>query len=146
MRSSREGARGFCAPVGDALLLGEERRVMESVAHAALSRSRAESATLPWYLSAMVASSACILFGVLWDISWHVSIGRDTFWSPPHVAVYLGGLIAGLASGALALQTTFAGTAADREATVRFWGFHAPFGSWVAIWGSFAMLVSAPFD
>ena len=32
-----------------------------------------------------------------------------------------------------------------REA-VRFWGFRAPFGAWVCIWGAFAMLTSAPFD
>ena len=30
--------------------------------------------------------------------------------------------------------------------TVRFWGFRAPLGAWVAIWGAFAMLTSAPFD
>jgi hypothetical protein len=29
---------------------------------------------------------------------------------------------------------------------VRLWGFRAPFGAWVAIWGALAMLVSAPFD
>ena len=29
---------------------------------------------------------------------------------------------------------------------VRFWGFRAPLGAWVAIWGAFAMLTSAPFD
>ncbi len=119
---------------------------MESVVHTAVARPRVESASLPWYLVAMLAGAASILVGVLWDVSWHVSIGRDTFWSPPHAAAYLGGLLAGLSSGLLALKTTFRGSAAEREATVRFWGFHAPFGSWVAIWGSFAMLASAPFD
>ena len=29
---------------------------------------------------------------------------------------------------------------------MRFWGFQAPLGAWVAIWGAIAMLTSAPFD
>ena len=29
---------------------------------------------------------------------------------------------------------------------MRFWGFRAPLGAWVCIWGAFAMLTSAPFD
>ena len=24
-------------------------------------------------------------WGVQWDIQWHVRIGRDSFWIPPHV-------------------------------------------------------------
>jgi hypothetical protein len=120
---------------------------MESVAHATIARSRAESATaLPWYLIAMIASSTCIMVGILWDISWHFSIGRDTFFSPPHGAVYFGGLLAGLSSGVFAIRKTFSGSPEDQEATVRFWGFRAPFGTWVTVWGCFAMLVSAPYD
>ena len=34
--------------------------------------------------------AACIPIGALWDISWHSTIGRDTCWSPPHMALYLG--------------------------------------------------------
>ena len=29
---------------------------------------------------------------------------------------------------------------------MKVWGFRGPFGAWIAIWGSLAMLVSAPFD
>lgn len=120
---------------------------MESVAHAAIPRSRVESAAaIPWYLVAMLFSSTSIVIGIMWDISWHISIGRDTFWSPPHMAVYLGAIVAGLTSGWLALRTTFAGTEEDRATTVRLWGFRAPLGCWFAVWGAFAMLTSAPFD
>ena len=52
----------------------------------------------------------------------------------------------GLFCGWLVLRTTFAGNAAERGAMVRFWGFRGPMGAWVCIWGTFAMLVSAPFD
>ncbi|MGH7613168.1 MAG: hypothetical protein ACREMW_03860 [Gemmatimonadales bacterium] len=86
------------------------------------------------------------MVGVIWDISWHRSIGRDTFWTPAHLAIYLGGIVAGVACGWLVLRTTFAGTPEERAATVRFWGFRGPLGAWVCIWGAIAMITSAPFD
>ncbi len=35
------------------------------------------------------------LFGSIWDIQWHASIGRDSFWIPPHM-VAAGGYVAAL--------------------------------------------------
>ena len=102
--------------------------------------------TVPWYLYALAVGATSIIVGVLWDISWHSTIGRDTFWTPAHIAMYLGGVLGGLSSGWLALKTTFAGTAAERASSVPVWGFRAPLGAWVAIWGAIAMLTSAPFD
>ena len=101
---------------------------------------------VPWLLYSLLFASTTVLVGVMWDISWHQTIGRDTFWSPPHLAIYLGGVVAGVSSGFVALQTTFAGTAGARAASVRFWGIRAPLGAWVCIWGAIAMLTSAPFD
>jgi hypothetical protein len=124
-----------------------EETCMETIAPSAVPRSRAASAAaLPWYVSAMLVGSTSIVVGVLWDISWHMTIGRDTFWTPAHLAIYLGGVIAGISCGWLALRTTFAGTPEAHSAAVRFWGFRAPLGAWVAIWGAIAMLTSAPFD
>ncbi len=94
----------------------------------------------------MLAGSTSIVVGLLWDISWHMTIGRDTFWTPAHMAIYLGGVVAGPLLRPARLKTTFAGTPAERTAAVGFWGFRAPLGAWVAIWGTFAMLTSAPFD
>ena len=42
------------------------------------------------------------LLGAFWDVAWHVEIGRDTFWSPPHLLLYLGVLIV-LGAGSAAL-------------------------------------------
>jgi len=103
-------------------------------------------AAVSGHLAAAVLGTTAVVAGLLWDISWHASIGRDTFWTPAHLAIYLGGLLCGLSAGWLALSTTFAGTAAERGMAVGFWGFRAPLGAWVAIWGSIAMLTSAPFD
>ncbi len=30
------------------------------------------------------------LFGAIWDIQWHASIGRDSFWIPPHMVAATG--------------------------------------------------------
>ncbi|MEP6692881.1 MAG: hypothetical protein ABJD07_17115, partial [Gemmatimonadaceae bacterium] len=92
-------------------------------------------------------SSTAVVLGIIWDISWHRTIGRDTFWTPAHIAEYVGGLVAGLSCGWLVLRTSFSGDDAARATGVRFWKyFVAPTGAWVSIWGTFAMLTSAPFD
>jgi hypothetical protein len=110
--------------------------------------SQATSTAVPvhWSVYAVLFASTSVLVGVLWDISWHQTIGRDTFWTPAHLGIYLGGMVAGLTCGWMALRITFAGSEAERSETVRFWGFRAPLGAWVCIWGTFAMLTSAPFD
>src|SRR6202011_2580533 len=72
--------------------------------------------------------------------------GRDTFWSPPHMAIYACGLLAGLSSGYLILTTTFGRKAPLRDVSVRIWGFVGPLGAFISAWGGVAMLVSAPFD
>jgi hypothetical protein len=62
---------------------------------------------IPWYLwcAALAVTSAYV--GGYWDISWHRSIGRDSFWSAPHIAIYACGVLAGISSAYLILTTTF---------------------------------------
>jgi hypothetical protein len=101
---------------------------------------------IPWYLwcSAIAVTSAYV--GGYWDISWHRSIGRDTFWSPPHMAIYACGVLAGISSAYLILTATFGRNSALREVSVRIWGLAGPLGAFMLAWGGVAMLVSAPFD
>jgi hypothetical protein len=99
-----------------------------------------------WHAYAVVAAAGMVVVGLLWDISWHMSIGRDTFWTPAHLLIQGGGLLAGLSSGLLALHTTFRGTPEAKASAVSFWGFRAPLGAWVCVLGCGAMLTSAPFD
>lgn len=113
---------------------------------AAPTETSVRSAAIPWHLAIAVCGACCIPLGALWDISWHMSIGRDTFWTPAHIVIYLGGVVPGLTCGWLALRATFIGTATERAAAVGFWGARAPLGAWISIWGCFAMLTSAPFD
>ncbi len=81
-----------------------------------------------------------------WDISWHMTIGRDTFWTPAHLLIQSGGMIAGLTSGFVVLKSTIAPNERDIATGVRVWGFRGPLGAWLCIWGCFAMVASAPFD
>src|ERR1700686_5163572 len=101
---------------------------------------------IPWYLwcSALAVTSAYI--GGYWDISWHRSLGRDTFWTPPHMAIYACGVLAGVSSAYLIFSATFGGARAFRDVSVRIWGFSGPLGAFISAWGGLAMLVSAPFD
>jgi len=99
-----------------------------------------------WPPYAVLFSSACIVVGLLWDISWHKTIGRDTFWTAPHLLEQLGAVLAGVSCGWLVLHTTFTGRPEVRARSVRFWGFSGPLGAWVTIWGTLTMITSAPFD
>ena len=104
------------------------------------------SASLPWHCYAVIAGATSIIIGVLWDISWHRTIGRDTFWTPAHMAIYLGGILGGVTCGWLVIQSTFFSPPAGTDSEVKLWGFRGPLGAWISIWGAIAMVTSAPFD
>ena len=112
-----------------------------------LADSQQPTASIPtWPLYATLFSSAAIVIGLIWDISWHRTIGRDTFWSPPHVLEQLAAVVAGISCGWLVLRTTFGADPVMKAGSVRVWGFHGPLGAWVCIWGTAMMIASAPFD
>lgn len=106
----------------------------------------ADSQSIPWYVWNFLAAVVFVGVGGTWDISWHISIGRDEFLSPPHILVYLCGILAGIGSAWLILNTTFNAQSLLRPASIRIWGFHGPLGAFLAAWGGIAMLTSAPFD
>ena len=99
-----------------------------------------------WPSLLVTAALTSIAVGITWDISWHESIGRDTFWTPAHMAIYFGGVLAGCVAGWLAIKHTFFATPAERDPSVSVFGARAPLGAWVTIWGALAMITSAPFD
>src|SRR3982750_2394776 len=100
----------------------------------AVSRG-SERDVVPWYLwcAALAVTSAYV--GGYWDISWHRSIGRDSFWTAPHMAIYACGVLAGLSSAYLIFKTTFGGDRAMRDASVGIWGLHGPLGAFICAWG-----------
>ena len=107
---------------------------------------RAQTPAIPWFVWCTVVAVTSAMVGGHWDISWHRSIGRDAFWTAPHLAIYLCGVLAGVSSAYLILSTTFGRNRALAPASVSMWGFRGPLGAFIAAWGGVAMLTSAPFD
>lgn len=101
---------------------------------------------IPWYLWCVALAVTSVSIGAHWDVSWHRSIGRDTFWTPAHMAIYACGVLAAISCGYLVLFTTFRRQADLAASSVRVFGFRAPLGAFIASWGGIAMLTSAPFD
>lgn len=128
-------------------------RVFESRSSIAppLQKARASATApranaIPWYLwcAALAVTSSSV--GARWDVSWHESIGRDTFWTPAHMAIYLCGVLAAIVCGYLILNTTFRKPPGMVARSVHVMGFTGPLGAFLAAWGGIAMLTSAPFD
>src|ERR1700722_18835218 len=110
------------------------------------SSSGRSRSSAPWYVWLCVLAVTSAIVGVIWDISWHRSIGRDTFWTPAHIAIYLCGVLAGVVSGFLILSTTFDRNSPLRESSVAMSQFHAPLGAFIAAWAGSARRVSASYD
>lgn len=110
------------------------------------ARTLSPQAAGPWLSWAGLIASAAIASGVYWDISWHETIGRDSFWTPAHLLIQFGAVVAGLASASVIFRTTFASDGASRQASVSVLGFRGPLGAFILAWGGVAMLTSAPFD
>jgi hypothetical protein len=125
--------------------MAESARV--STFSAAVTELPATRATaVPWYVWSSTLGVTSTTVGLYWDISWHMGIGRDTFWTPAHLAIQFGAVLTGLCCASLILHTTFSRNVAAREHAVRVWGFRGPLGAFIAAWGGFCMLTSAPLD
>jgi hypothetical protein len=111
-----------------------------------LSTQQYSAKGVPWYVwfGALAVTSASV--GGAWDVSWHRSIGRDTFWTPAHLAIQACGVIAAIICGYLMLVNTFGSSGKLKAASVNVLGFRAPLGAFIAAWGGIAMITSAPFD
>lgn len=83
-------------------------------------------------------------WGVQWDIEWHVRVGRDTFWIPPHVMTYAGVTATVLLSfGMLAWYTARGDRSSD---LIRIFGIAGTRGFHLAAWGIAVTVLAAPID
>lgn len=83
-------------------------------------------------------------FGAAWDVSWHRLIGRDTFWSAPHLFLYGGISLWGIAALVATITAMRGRPVRGRE--LRVGPLRAELG--LALVGIAAAIViaSAPFD
>ena len=105
-----------------------------------------EAGGVPWYIWTGVAGITSAFIGAEWDVSWHRSIGRDSFWTPAHLMIQLCGVLAAIVGLWLVYQCTFNRQSTLRDASVNVFGLRAPLGVFLAGWGGVAMITSAPFD
>ncbi len=85
--------------------------------------------------------------GGAWDIQWHVEIGRDSLFIPPHLmvfAAFLGGLLVAL--GLVAYETAQASMGHPPTHTARLGPLYAPHAFFGVLIGYLLALLSAVFD
>jgi hypothetical protein len=124
-----------------------------------LMTARRRGPTRPWIEESHLrggAAQAVLLaqilgaVGLAWDIQWHISVGRDTFLTPPHVLLYTSVGLTGLICLGLVLTDTWRfhyGQAVDEGNSVRVLGlFRAPLGFVMAGFGALTTAMAAPLD
>ena len=88
--------------------------------------------------------------GLAWDRNWHDLIGRDQFWTLPHIMLYAGiggaGLVALIVVTADTLRYHLKKPGVDDTSTIRVFIFHAPLGYVLLGFGALIDLLAAPFD
>lgn len=86
-------------------------------------------------------------WGLTWDIRWHLLIGRDSFWIPPHLLIYWAVTVVLLVSLAtLARETLRARSGRPAPGAVRRAGLVGTPGTHLAFRGVVLTLLSAPID
>jgi hypothetical protein len=96
----------------------------------------------------MLAAKIVGGWGLGWDIRWHLMIGRDSFWIPPHVMTYFSvAVTAILALGVLALETWAArGGRGTPAGSIKLAGLVGSRGFHLAWWGIALTILAAPID
>src|SRR5438046_2872657 len=88
--------------------------------------------------------------GLAWDIQWHNSVGRDSFFTAPHLLMYSSVALAGLLCVGVVLLDTHRyrrGAGGDTGNSICVFGiFHAPLGFVLAGFGLLAIVLAAPLD
>ena len=94
----------------------------------------------------LLAANLLAAWGVQWDIQWHVRIGRDSFWIPPHVMTYSGVALVVLASFGVLARDTLRSLAAAPAGTQRIFGLTGTRGFLLAAGGIALTVLAAPID
>lgn len=84
------------------------------------------------------------LTGSSWDVAWHRALGRDTFWSPPHVLMYVGTMLVGV-SALIALAAAMRGRA-PATTELRVGPLHVERGLAMVGFGALVIIAAAPID
>jgi hypothetical protein len=94
----------------------------------------------------LLVSKTVAGWGVQWDIQWHLRIGRDSFWIPPHVMTYAGVGVAVVLSFCLLAWTTWRAPRVAPPGLVSVLGIVGTRGVHIAAWGIALTVLAAPID
>ena len=98
-------------------------------------------------LWALLATKLTGGWGLGWDIRWHLLIGRDSFWIPPHVLTYASVAVAVVVSlGVIAVETWVARAGRRAPGAIRLFGLVGTRGFHLAWLGMAVVIVAAPID
>jgi hypothetical protein len=82
--------------------------------------------------------------GSTWDVAWHRALGRDTFWSTPHVAMYIGTTLVGISS-LVAIATAWRGRQ-TRSRELAIGPLHVERSLALVGFGALTIISAAPLD
>lgn len=75
--------------------MAESARIAFPPAAAVAELPSIRTSAVPWYVWSSAIAVTSTTFGLYWDISWHMGIGRDSFWTPAHLAIQFGAVLTG---------------------------------------------------
>ena len=101
---------------------------------------------VPWTLWTVIAGITCALLGGTLDVSWHMSVGRESLWTLAHGLIEMEAVLVGLAALCTIIRATRGAGLGVKEYTVNIMGLRAPAGAFLCLWGCVGMLSSTPFD
>ncbi len=142
-----ENIQGNSAAFAPTLDVQAEKRVAPYNLQA-LKRQSNYRLAVGWVLLAIWGVS---VWALDWDADWHTRVGRDGFWTPPHLVFYTTIAICGiLCAGVVIVETLLfhRRTAGYNEQTTTplLFVFHGPVGFMLSGFGMAVMLASAPLD
>jgi hypothetical protein len=96
-------------------------------------------------IAALALAAIAGMLGGTWDAAWHVTLRRETFWSPPHLLLYAGTTMS-LLIGAVAMGGAFFLRWPTPGPWIALAGRLLPLGFAVAAAGAAVVLAAAPLD
>jgi hypothetical protein len=97
-------------------------------------------------LAIAYAGGAIAMWGAFYDTAWHRTLGRDTFWSLPHLFIYGGGVLVWVAVSIAFVLTSRGQLAGVGGPIVRVGPLRLPFGFALAALGVVTVIGAAPVD
>src|SRR5690348_14343628 len=92
-------------------------------------------------------SATLIPLSLIWDFSWESSIGVDRFWSPPHLATYIGVWLNGFCAAWLIIRFSFLQLPKTETANgLQVAALSGPSGAWVMLWAAVLVQVTLVLD